>query len=127
MNPPIRIVLDSTAITAYADRSLAVGEIITQAGEENALVALPVTCIAEAYQHIHEGDLPLIEVLVAHPSTVVVNIGLADWLDHAGLARDFGRTDAATALLLALRSEGYVLTRQPGLYDGFDDAPIIPF
>ncbi|MFY1686580.1 hypothetical protein [Plantactinospora sp. WMMB782] len=127
MNAPIRIVLDSTAIAAYADRSIAVGEIITQVGEENSLVALPVACLAEAFLHIHEGELPLVAVLAAHPSTVVVNADVSDWLDLAGLARDLGRVDAATALMLALRTDGYILTKQPGLYDGFEGAPVIPF
>jgi hypothetical protein len=126
VTPPIRIVLDTTAITAYAGSSIAVGEAITLAGEENALVALPIVCLAEAYRRVPDDQLPTISLLAGHPSIVVVDTEPEDWQALAGLARDLGRVDAAAALLLAVDADGYVLTGEPDAYGKFDELPVIP-
>lgn len=124
--PPIRVVLDTTAITAYAGTSVAVGEIIAEVGDENALAALPLTCLAQAYQCVPDDQLPAIGLLVALANTVVVDTDPADWLALAGLARDLGRVDAAAALLLAVDCDGYVVTAEPDVYGDPDDMPVIP-
>ncbi|MEN3614914.1 hypothetical protein AAH979_35950 [Plantactinospora sp. ZYX-F-223] len=126
MTAPIRIVLDTTAITGYAGTSVAVGEVITEVGEENALVALPIACLVEAYRSVPDDQLPAIGLLVGHPSITVVDTDPADWLALAGLARDLGRSDVAAALLLAIDSDGYVLTAEPDAYGNPDDMPVIP-
>lgn len=126
MTPPIRIVLDTTAITAYAGSSIAVGEVITEVGEENALVALPVACLVEAYRHVPDDQLSTVGLLAGHSSVVVVDTDPDDWLALAGLARDLGRVDAAAALLLAVDADGYVLTAEPDAYGNPDEMPIIP-
>jgi hypothetical protein len=122
----IRIVLDTTAIVAYAGTSLAVGETITEVGDEGAYVGLPVACLAEAYRRVTEDQLVGISLLVEHPSVLVVDTDPADWLALAGLARDLDRVDAAAALLLAVDSDGYVLTGEPTVYGNPDEMPVIP-
>ncbi|MFC6021583.1 hypothetical protein ACFP2T_36120 [Plantactinospora solaniradicis] len=57
---------------------------------------------------------------------MVVDTNPDDWLALAGLARDLGRVDAAAALLLAVDSDGYVLTAQPDAYGRPDELPVIP-
>nr|MDT0663450.1 hypothetical protein [Micromonospora sp. DSM 115978] len=126
MTAPIRIILDSTTIAAFAGTSVAVGEVIAEVGDENARVGVPVYCLAEAYRQLPEDELPAVSLLAAHPSTVIVDVGPADWLALAGLARDSGRIDTAAALLLAVDSGGYVLTGEPEAYGDWKDLPIIP-
>ncbi|MBF9134994.1 hypothetical protein I0C86_39640 [Plantactinospora sp. S1510] len=126
MTAPIQVVLDTTAITAYAGASIAVGEAITMVGEEDAVVALPVACLAEAYRQVPDDQLPTVSLLAGHPSVVVVDTNPDDWLALAGLARDLGQVDAAAALLLAVDSDGYVLTAQPDAYGNPDELPVIP-
>ncbi|MBF9134961.1 hypothetical protein I0C86_39475 [Plantactinospora sp. S1510] len=79
------------------------GETITEVGDEGAYVGL----------------------LVEHPSVLVVDTDPADWLALAGLARDLERVDAAAALLLAVDSDGYVLTGEPAVYGNPDEMPVI--
>jgi hypothetical protein len=46
---PIRVVLDTSAIIAYAQgSSIDVGEVITEVDDEECAVALPVLCLVEA-------------------------------------------------------------------------------
>ncbi len=123
---PVRVVLDTSAIIAYTDGSIDVGEVIAEVDDEEGAVAIPVLCLIEAYRVAADRDR--VDVLVNHPATIVLDIEPADWRAVADLADAGGRTDAAVAALLAVDYRATLLTGQPGWYAGMAaDFPIIDF
>jgi hypothetical protein len=113
--PSIRLVLDTSAIIAYARESMAVGEVI--ADEAGLAVGLPVLCLIEAKRSV--TDTPLLGVLVGHPAAVVLNLDTTTWGTLSSAYDDtVGRVDAASAAMTALGESCNLLTAQPRLYAG---------
>lgn len=130
MTGPIRIVLDTSAIGAYARTSLPVGEIVAEVADENARIGVPLACLAEAYRcrpPLSDDQLDGVVLLTAHPHVVVADSDPLDWQALAGLSRDLGRVDAAAALLLAVDCGGYVFTSEPDVYGDWKHLPVISF
>jgi hypothetical protein len=46
----VNVVLDTSAVVAYTQGSIDVGEVMVEVNDEHAAVALPVLCLVEAYQ-----------------------------------------------------------------------------
>ncbi|HET6950395.1 MAG TPA: hypothetical protein VFI47_08470 [Acidimicrobiales bacterium] len=64
--PALRVILDTSAITAFCRESIHVGEVIAEvADEEGAAVGLPVLCLVEATRTVADTDR--LELLVNHP------------------------------------------------------------
>jgi hypothetical protein len=123
---PIRVVLDTSAIVAYTHGSIDVGEVIAEVDDEVGAVALPVACLVEA--HLVVADHDRLMVLARHPATVVLTVDPDDWTLVADLAHAGGRSDAATAALIAGDHGATVLTRQPDMYRTMSpDIPVIGF
>jgi len=130
MTGPIRIVLDTSAIGAYARTSLPVGEIVAEVAEENARIGVPLACLAEVHRRkppLSDNQLDGVVLLTSHPHVVVADTDPQDWRALAGLVRDLGRVDAAAALLLAVDCGGYVFTAEPDAYGDWKHLPVIPF
>ena len=64
------------------------------------------------------ADTDRLDVLVAHPGTMVVTSHPDDWLALAATYETVGHLDAASAVLAAIDVECLVLTDQPGPYGG---------
>lgn len=125
MTGPIRVVLDASAVAAYAGESIAVGELIIEVGDEGARVGVPVVCLVEAYRRIPDGQRGRVALLVSHPAVVVVGADSGDWQALAEETCGLGRVDLAAALLLSIDSAAYVLTADPDAY-GDKGLPVIP-
>ncbi|MEE6259929.1 hypothetical protein [Plantactinospora sonchi] len=122
----IRLVLDTSAIIAYANTSIAVGETIAEVVDEGGRFAVPVACLAEASRLVPEDRAAGVLLLVEHPCAYVTPIGATDWQVLAEWTRILGRLDAASALIEAIDWTAYVLTGEPKVYGSPDEMPIIP-
>lgn len=126
MSAPVRVVLDASAIAAYAATSIAVGEILVEVGDEGAHVGLPVSCLAEAYRRVPEDQVAVVSLLAGHPTVVVVDTDPNEWLPLAQATRALGRVDTAAALLLTVAADGHLMTAEPDAYGDWKDLPVIP-
>lgn len=116
---PVRVVLDTSSIIAYAQgTSVDVGEVMAEVDDEYGAVAVPIPCLMEAYRVVTDRDR--LQVLASHPAVTLVNIDPADWRAASDLADSGGRIDAAVAALLAVDFQAIMLTRQAGWYAGMD-------
>jgi NAD(P)H-hydrate repair Nnr-like enzyme with NAD(P)H-hydrate dehydratase domain len=72
------------------------------------------------------ADTDRLDLLVAHPATVVITPHPDDWRALAATSETVGRLDTASAVLAAIDVDCLVLTGQPGLYAGLaGGGPII--
>lgn len=121
----IHLVLDTSAVVAYAQGSEHVGEPLTQVAENQAAFTVPLPVLAAAAARV---EPTMVDLLTKHQAFQPVEL---EWTRWAALAATFGllgRLDAAEALLLALDLDCDVLTAEPGLYAALgDDPPIISF
>jgi hypothetical protein len=109
---PLHLVLDASAVEAYAAGSEHVGEPLTQVTENAATFTAPLTVLATAASRV---DPAWVELLTAHPAFTPVG---TDWSRWPGLSASLsllGRIDAAEALLVALGAGCDVLTADPDL------------
>ena len=123
---PVRIVLDTSAVIAYTQGSLDVGEVIAEVDQEDAAAALPILCLVEASRVV--ASSVLLDLLVNHRATIVSAPEPSDWRVLANFHRTVGRLDSSSAVLAATRRRCQILTREPGFYAGLTDGgPVIPF
>jgi hypothetical protein len=122
--PLLRVVLDTSAIVAYAGASVHVWETIAEVVDEGAGFGVPVVCLAEAALGLG-GDGAPVELLVAHPGCTVLSIAAKDWRALAAAAGMVGRVDLGAALLAAVENSAYVMTGEPGSYDGFGNGDAV--
>lgn len=125
MTGPIRLVLDTSAILAYAATSIAVGETIAEVVDEGGWFGLPVVCLAEASRLVGEDQAAGVLLLVEHPYAVVTPADDEEWRVLAEWTRILGRVDLASALAEAIAHSGYVLTGEPDGYGDPDEMPVI--
>jgi hypothetical protein len=112
---PIALVIDTTAILAYAAGSMHVHEPLLLAAEAGQDVAVPVHCLIEAVRR--EPTIDLRELL--HLDQIITlapdRRRDADLFDDWTIYLD-GREDAAAAAVLTYRHQAGLLTGEPDLY-----------
>jgi len=111
----IRLILDTSAIVAYAQGSSQVGAPLIEVDAQEAAVGLPLRCLAEAGWTVRDRDR--LDLLVNHRATQVINAP-DDWSALGAVLDIVGRHDAASALRSAIDFDCAVLTAQPRLYAG---------
>jgi hypothetical protein len=122
----VNLVLDTSAILGFVRESHAVGEVIREVADAGLLVALPVACMAEAYQAAVTVDL--LHVLAANPATVLCSDDPGEWLTLAHLLGLVGDTTSASAALLGVDAGCLVLTARPERYAGIGGGELaLPF
>jgi hypothetical protein len=120
---PIHLVLDTSAVLAYASGSEHVGEPLTQVAENDASFVVPLTVLAAGAVQV---DHRWVELLTKHPAFEPLETDWARWPVLAATFRMVGRLDAAEALLVALDYNCDVLTAEPTVYAALgDDPPVI--
>jgi hypothetical protein len=123
----IRLVLDTSAILAYAGTSISVGETIAEVVDEGGRFALPVVCLAEASRAAPADQAAGVMLLVEHPHATVTATPEDEWQVLAEWTRILGRVDLAAAMADAATHAAYVLTGEPKAYgDDVDQLPVIP-
>ncbi|MEJ3741848.1 hypothetical protein WEI85_00905 [Actinomycetes bacterium KLBMP 9797] len=119
----IHLVLDTSAVVAYATGSEHVGEPLTQVAENDAAFTAPPTVLATAATQV---DRAWVDLLTKHPAFEPVETEWTRWAPLAATLAVVGRLDAAEALLVALDFDCDVLTAEPELYAALgDDPPVI--
>jgi hypothetical protein len=119
----LHLVLDTSAVLAYANGSEHVGEPLTQVADNDAAFTVPLTALATAAVR---ADRSLVELLTKHPAFTPADLAWTRWAPLAATLGLVGRLDAAAALLLALDFDCDVLTAEPAVYSVLgDDPPII--
>jgi hypothetical protein len=118
----VRVVLDTSAVLAFAHGSIDVGEVLAEVDDEDASFAVPIVCVIEAAARL--GDDAMVRVLVQRPACVVTPLRRDDWRVLARDARILGRLDLAVVALTAADAGAHILTGEPDAYG--DEAPVIP-
>ncbi len=120
----VQLVLDTSAVLAYCDPGLSihVGEPLAILEEdENALVAVPAVCLAEA---VRQGaDEAMVRILASRDSCTVAPLRRGDWGALGHDARLLGRIDLAAATIVSAAYRAPILSQETGRYP--DDFPII--
>jgi len=116
------LVLDTSAIKAFAAGSVDVGEPIAEVHADGGRVVVPVVCLIEAAGQVGD-DMP--RVLVDHPACDVLPLTVELWSAVTAGVRILGRLDLAVSLLAATMGNGYVLTAEPEAYGDIGDDSVI--
>jgi rRNA-processing protein FCF1 len=125
-DPTVRLVLDTSAVLAYAAGSIDLGEVITEVVDEAYRFGVPALCLVEAARLGGEAGSAGVRLLAWHPQCAILPLDAGDWEAVAEQARQLGRADLAVCLLEAFDRAGYVVTGEPHAYgDDVDELPII--
>jgi hypothetical protein len=117
--PALHVVLDTTAVAAYARGSDHVGEVLRELVDEGAGFGLLALCLYEAADRVKEDRWPLLDLLAAHPYCTALPLPVDDWRPVAAAAQLLGDLGRATAALPVARDQAlYVLTSEPDAYGG---------
>lgn len=111
----IRLVLDATAIAAYARTSINVGELVAEVLAEGAGFLTPNLSLAEAAAGTDREGLARLAVLA---KSGTVHVALPDWQDLGLGARVYGTVQRALVAHLAVQYRAYVVSCDPGAYVG---------
>lgn len=112
----VRLVLDATAIAAYARGSVAVGEILIEVDAEHGAVVIPLSCLVEAAHATAMLERDRIGMLLGHDATFLVSDDPEDWVALAELRSLVDRADRASAALISLEYKVDVMTRDARWY-----------
>ncbi|MFC0527230.1 hypothetical protein [Phytohabitans kaempferiae] len=116
--------LDTTAIRAYAAKSVAVGELIGEFSDEGARFGLPVLCLVEAAKGADEEARSRLTILGKHPDAEWLPLDGTQWREIAAAADLLGTiARACVALPIAHGQALYIITAEQDGYPGF---PVIP-
>lgn len=111
MSTPVWV-LDTGAILAYAHGVEAVGRVIADAADSGTTVAVPVTCLLEAYSLLDYDEFGPLGVLQSLPAVQLMHAGtdLGDLPFIGGQARRAKRLGAGHATYVAITAQAGVLT-----------------
>ncbi|MGC4772373.1 hypothetical protein ACLQ25_25795 [Micromonospora sp. DT44] len=126
MMPPVRLILDRSALLGYAVlRTVHVGEPVHEVIEDGVRFGVPVAAAAEALTMATGKDLALLHKLLALPACALLPERAEDLPELTFWQRRTQRFDLAAAAVTALTNEAAVLTAEgPGYGEGL---PLIPF
>ena len=120
---PVRLILDTSAVLAYAAGNINVGEPVAEVAADGVRFTAAITCLAQAAQRVDEGWL---NMLVRHEAFAATDLTFGQWRQLAALLGVVAEMGTASALLLALEYNCDILTADPSLYAALgDDPPII--
>jgi hypothetical protein len=112
----VQVIFDSSAVLAYAQGAIAPGELLMMIGEEDGLVGLPVTCLAEAYAGAKRGvEEDLLRYLsTAVPVAAVLPLAPTDVAEVGRLSRE-ASLGVAHAAVVCKRLDSYLVTSRAAL------------
>lgn len=122
--PPVRLVLDLSALRAYLAGSMHVAEVLHEVVED-ARFAVPIPVAVEALATTTGKDLAALHRLFALDRCAVLPDRPADLTELAYWRRLTGRADMAAAAVTALVHDAAVLTSEGRRYG--PDVPAIHF
>jgi hypothetical protein len=114
---PLRAVLDTSAVLAFAAGSINVGETIGEIADEGADFAVPVASLLAAAGQVRADQQPMLDALATHPHGVVLALAPSGWRRVAAASSLLGDLGRACAALPVVSGEaGYVMTAEPDAY-----------
>lgn len=122
--PPVRVVLDPSALRAYVAGSIHVGETLHEVVEDGRF-AVPVLVAYEALAAAAGKDLALLHRLFALDRCALLAELPEDLLELTYWRRFTGRADLAAAAVAALALDAPVLTSEGPRYG--PDVPVLHF
>lgn len=122
--PPVRVVLDLSALRAYVAGSVHVGETLHEVVEDGAF-GVPVLTAYEALASASGKDLATLHRLLALQRCTLLAELPEDLVDLTYWRRITGRADLAAAAVVALAYDAPVLTSEGDRYG--HDVPVLHF
>lgn len=115
MSDQIAAVFDASALTAYIEGNVSVGELMLEIADEGRQVAVPATCLAVAFASVaDEIDAALLALLMTAPVIRLLPLDAGDARDTGTLARSVdGDIALGHAARAALTHEAHYATVQP--------------
>ncbi|MFS8480207.1 MAG: hypothetical protein FWJ93_14850 [Micromonosporaceae bacterium] len=106
----VTLVLDTSAVLAYAKGSIAVGELLSIITDDGDTVLIPATCLAEAHRRLADGEDRVLTILSTIPCVELSPLLPEQSAKVGRAARNGGGVDAAHAALEAVAREAQVAT-----------------
>ncbi|KXK59811.1 hypothetical protein AWW66_22330 [Micromonospora rosaria] len=123
-NPPIRLVLDRSALLAYLTGSVHVGETLHEVIEDRNRFGVTAVTAAEALAVVADSkDRRALHRLLALDACVVLPTDGESWQELSYWRTYTGRADLATTVLACLDHDATILTQENRYGDG--DLPVI--
>ncbi|WP_203932133.1 hypothetical protein [Virgisporangium ochraceum] len=116
------LVLDTSAIVAFTQGSVDVGEPIAEVRDSGGTILVPVVCVVEAARTV---DAAMLHLLTEHPACELVPLTGNEWPMAATTTLMLGRLDLATSLMAAASRGGFVLTGEPLAYGALGEDVVI--
>ncbi|MEU8386528.1 hypothetical protein [Micromonospora sp. NPDC048842] len=115
MSDQIAVVFDASALTAYIEGNVSVGELMLEVADEGRQVAIPATCLAVAFASVaDEIDAALLALMTTAPMIRLLPLDAEDVRDTGKLARAAaGDISFGQAARAALTHEAHYATVQP--------------
>ncbi|MGC4865916.1 hypothetical protein ACLQ3B_10855 [Micromonospora sp. DT53] len=115
MSDQIAVVFDASALTAYIEGNVSVGELMLAVADEGRQVAIPATCLAVAFAGVaDEIDAALLALMVTAPMIRLLPLDAEDVRDTGTLARAAaGDISFGQAARAALTHEAHYATVRP--------------
>jgi len=112
----VRLILDSSAVLAFANESQAVGELIAEVTGEDTRFAIHFRIAVQAFTRVKGRQRQrLVEYLATRPQCAL-QAWPEDSKDWALWVAFYGRPDLAAARVDADRQGAYILTTEPDSY-----------
>ena len=117
----IRVILDATAIRAYASGSIAVGDLIGELSDEVVQFGLPTLCVIEAATGADDDTAAVLAILTDHPHAEWLPLHQHEWRRVAAAAHLLGSVARACAALPVTDGQvDYLVTAEPEAFPGID-------
>ena len=115
MSDEIAVVLDATALCAYVDGNVSVGELMAEVADEGRRVAVPAACLAAAYaERASDVGAALLALLMTAPVIRPIPLDVVEAPIAGRLAALAGRDIAlGHAAHAALSTEAHLATADP--------------
>ncbi|MFC4150251.1 hypothetical protein ACFO0M_28695 [Micromonospora mangrovi] len=126
--PPVRLVLDRSALLAYVAGSMHVAEPLHEVAQDGVRFGVPAVAVAEALAMIDDaGDRAVLHRLLERPACAVLSTWGEEWQELAYWRGETGRVDLAAAVMAVLDHDACVLTSEGKAYGDGGDLPAIVF
>ncbi|MFI0795636.1 hypothetical protein ACH4OY_23590 [Micromonospora rubida] len=126
--PPVRLVLDRSALLAYLAGSMDVAEPIHEVAQSGVRFGVPAVVAAEVLAIMDDpAERALLHRLLKRSACAVLSTWGEDWQELAYWRRFTGRADLAAVVMAVLEHDACVLTSEVKVYGDGADLPVIGF
>jgi hypothetical protein len=113
----VHLLLDATAILAYCQGSVDVGETISEVTDNGYEFAVLAVSLVEAGIQLQPDQMPMLDMLIRHPVCDPVPLTSdAGWRWDIKAARLYGSYERGQVGTVAVAEQAYILTAAPEAY-----------